>query len=428
MPTCCPASKATCSLRNPNTSQARRPVPGTTSAQQERPRDGGYEQGKQQARHPVPGAASAQQERLRDGGYEQGKQQARRPVPGAASAQQERPRDGGYEREQRAPLLWLAGLAFAVLLLALFVGRYPAPYLTPPGLLWRDPLARRLVLHLRLPRVLAAALLGMTLSAGGLVMQMLFRNPLVEPGFLGVSQGAAFGAALSIVLGAGSLWGMQLSAALFGCLGLAFSYALARHIRYGGWTLRLILAGIAVSALFSSGVGLLKYVADPLTQLPDIVFWMLGALWGVTWRDVAMIAPVTLTALTLTLLLRWRLNLLSLDERTAFSLGAAPARERLALLVAVVAATASVVAISGVVGWVGLIVPHLARRILGADARHALPGALLLGATFTVICDTVARAALPGEIPLGILTSMVGALLFSVLMVSPRQAAWERAA
>jgi iron complex transport system permease protein len=290
----------------------------------------------------------------------------------------------------------------------------------PLRTLLHDALAQRLVLNLRLPRILAAMLLGMSLAAAGTVLQMIFRNPLVEPGFLGVSQGAAFGAALSIVaLGASGLV-TQAAAALFGCLGLGLSYALARHIRYGGWTLRLVLAGIAVSALFSAGVGILKYVADPLTQLPELVFWMLGALWGITWRETLSIVPVTTVALIVLLLMRWRLNLLALDDATAFSLGTAPARERTLLLVAAVAA---IVSVSGVVGWVGLIVPQLARRLLGADGQRALPGAVLIGGAFALVCDTMARTALSSEIPLGILTSSIGTLAFGALMVVPQRLA-----
>lgn len=303
---------------------------------------------------------------------------------------------------------------------SLFLGRYPRPYWTPPRLLWEDALAQRLVLNLRLPRVLAAVLLGMVLSATGAVLQMLFRNPLVEPGFLGVSQGAAFGAALGIIVVGASPLVLQGMASLFALLGLVLSYSLARFIRFGGWTLRLILAGIAVSAFFSSGVGLLKYVADPLTQLPELVFWLLGALWGITWTDTLSILPIAVVALLVAYAMRWRLNLLSLDDRIALSLGSAPARERALLLVAVVTATAAVVSVAGIVGWVGLIVPQLARRIFGADAQRALPGSLLLGGLFALLCDDVARVAFVGELPLGIVTSLLGAMLFTVLMVMPQ--------
>jgi iron complex transport system permease protein len=279
-------------------------------------------------------------------------------------------------------------------------------------------MAQKLVLSLRLPRILTACLLGMTLAACGTVLQMIFRNPLVEPGLLGVSQGAAFGAALSIILLGGSTLLMQGMATLFACLGLAASTLLAHRVRYGGWILRLILAGIAVSALFSAGVGLLKYLADPLTELPELVFWMLGGLWGVTWADfVYLVLPVSV-GLSVLLLMRWRLNLLSLDDDTGFSLGASPGRERALVLVAAVAATSAVVAVSGVVGWIGLLIPHVARRLTGADARRALPAAILLGGIFAVLCDDLARTLLAGEVPLGILASFFGAILFMAMMLS----------
>jgi ABC-type Fe3+-siderophore transport system permease subunit len=179
------------------------------------------------------------------------------------------------------------------------------------------------------------------------------------------------------------------------------------------------MAGIAVSALFSAGVGLLKYIADPLMQLPELVFWLLGALWSVDWIDTLSIMPISVLALIVTYFMRWRLNLLALDNATAVSLGSAPARERALLLGLVVAATAAIVSIAGIVNWVGLIVPQLARRIFGADAQRSLPGAILLGGIFAVICDDIARVAFVGELPLGIITSLLGALMFVVLMVAP---------
>jgi iron complex transport system permease protein len=322
----------------------------------------------------------------------------------------------------RNPLLLLSLGLLAVLTLSLFFGRYPAPYWMSPATLWQDSavrdLAWQLVLNLRLPRILTACLLGMTLGACGTVLQMIFRNPLVEPGLLGVSQGAAFGAAFAIIYLGSSALLLEGTATLFACLGLALSYILARRVRYGGWILRLILSGIAVSALFSSGVGVLKYLADPLTQLPELVFWMLGGLWGVTWDDVAyLVVPVTL-GLAVTYLMRWRLNLLSLDDDTGFSLGAIPGRERTLVLVAAVTATAAVVSVAGVVGWIGLLIPHVARRLTGADAQRALPASILLGGIFALVCDDLARTLLPGEVPLGILASFFGAILFIAMMLS----------
>ncbi len=313
--------------------------------------------------------------------------------------------------------LLLSGLLL-VFLLSLFIGRYPQPYWMPFRLLQEDELARRLVFSLRLPRIIAALMMGASLAAAGNVLQMVFRNPLVGPGILGVSQGAAFGAALSILLIGTSPLAVELSAIFFAFAGLILTYMIARNIRYGGWILRLILSGIAISALFSAGVGLIKYLADPLTQLPEITFWLLGGLWSVTWREVVFMLPFVSIGLVLIYLLRWRLNLLSLSEATAFSLGSRTGRERAILLTAAIAVTAAVTAIGGIIAWVGLIIPHIARRLFGASAERTIPASILLGGIFVLFCDNLARALRPGEIPLGIITASLGAVIFIVLMLS----------
>ena len=300
---------------------------------------------------------------------------------------------------------------------ATLVGRYPRPGVMNPTLVFRDALALRLVVDLRLPRILAAVLLGAGLGVAGIVLQMLFGNPLVEPGLIGVSQGSAFGAAIALVVFAPPLWVVQWVSALAGGIGLLVSYRIARRFRFGGWILRLVLAGIAVSALFSAGVGIVKFVADPLSQLPTITFWLLGSLAATSWTRLAQVAPVVLLALAWAWSRRWRLNLLALEDRVSFSLGATPGRERLALLVAATAATASLVSISGIVGWVGLLVPHAARRLVGANTAHALPVSALLGAIFVLASDTVSRTIVVGEIPLGIVTSLLGAGGFIVLLL-----------
>ena len=322
-----------------------------------------------------------------------------------------RPR-AAAERRAGARLWAIAGVLLAGVVVSAALGRYPGPFLTPPSAFLHDELARNLVLNLRLPRILAALLLGATLGGAGAVLQMVFRNPLVDSGFLGVSPGAAFGASLAIVFLGGTPAVVQGSAAAFALLGMAASYLIAQRIRFGDWVLRLVLAGIIVSATLSSATGAVKYLADPLKQLPDITFWMLGGLWAITWRDVLHMLPVVLPCLAVLFLMRWRLNVLSLRDETAFSLGVAPGRERLVVVVAAVAATAAVVSKAGQVGWVGLIVPHIARRLVGSDARRALPASMLLGTLFVLACDDVARTLLVGEIPLGLLTSLVGALFF----------------
>ncbi|GAB4268898.1 MAG: iron ABC transporter permease [Candidatus Rifleibacteriota bacterium] len=279
-------------------------------------------------------------------------------------------------------------------------------------------MAREIVVSLRLPRAIIAVFLGMSLAAAGAVMQMIFGNPLVDPGFLGVSQGAAFGAALAIVCNGLGTWTIQLSAAFFACLGLFISYYLAWKIKYGSWVLRLILSGICVSAIFSSLLGILKYVSDPTSQLAEISFWLLGGLSVSGWKDVWFVAPVCSICLIVLYALRWRLNVLALRDYTAYSLGVSPNIERALLLIFAVLCTACVTAVSGLVAWVGLIMPHLARRIFGADARFALPGSMISGAILVLVCDDLSRVPFSEEIPLGIITSLVGASFFLALMMS----------
>lgn len=300
--------------------------------------------------------------------------------------------------------------------LALLLGRYPHPGFTSPLSLISDPLAQKIFFHLRLPRVLMSVLLGMALATSGAVFQLIFANPLVEPGFLGVSQGAAFGAVLAILLFGGSLPLIQASSALFGILGLGLAYQLARKLRFGGWILRLILAGLAVSALFSAGIGIIKYTADPLTQLPEITFWLLGGLSHLSWGELLSVLPAVWIGLSLLLLFRWRVNLLTLSDETAFALGTRPEWMRLTLVLAAALSVAAVISVSGIVQWLGLIVPHLSRRLFGADGRYSLPGSLLMGGIFGLLCDTLARMLLPGEVPLGIMSSLLGAILFSIIL------------
>lgn len=306
----------------------------------------------------------------------------------------------------------------AVFIIALFIGRYPVKGIMDPRILSTDPLAWKLVFNLRLPRLLTSLLLGISLAGSGMVFQMIFSNPLVEPGFLGVSQGAAFGAAFAIIFLGSSAWLIQGSAAFFAVMGLGVSYYIARRVRFGGWVLRLILSGIAVSALFSAGVGIMKYAADPMSQLPEITFWLLGGLWSITWRELFTILPVTIISMSIVFLMRWRLNVLSLDDETAFSLGISPGTARLIFLISATAATAAVISVSGIVNWVGLIVPHISRRLFRSDTRLSLPAAMLLGGIFTIFCDTLARTVFAGEIPLGIFTSLIGAGAFIILLLN----------
>ncbi len=319
---------------------------------------------------------------------------------------------------RRFILLLLTVLLF---LGAAFVfGRYPSPYMTSLSDFRSDPLTRHILLHFRLPRIVFAFLLGSVLAASGMVFQMLFRNPLVDSGFLGVSSGAAFGASLAIVVFSGGHVAIQSLATIFAMMGLAASYFLSVRFRMDDWVLKLVLAGIAVSALFSSGTGVMKYMADPLQQLPDITFWLLGGIWTVTWSDVFHVLPVVLPSLVILTVLRWRINLLSMPDETVFSLMRFAGLERLVLLGVAVASTAVMTAKAGQIGWVGLIIPHIVRAVMGSDAQRVLPGSILAGGVFVLVCDTVARTVSAGEIPLGILTSGIGATVFLGLLLMKR--------
>ena len=312
-------------------------------------------------------------------------------------------------------------IALAVLFLfSLFLGRYPKTGFTSPALLFSDALTGQLVFNLRLPRLIAAVLLGAALGVSGHALQHLFINPLVEPGFLGVSQGSAFGASIAILFLGGRLYLVQFSALIFAAVGLFLSFLIAHRIRFGGWILRLVLAGISVSALFTAGLGFLKYIADPVRELPEITFWLLGGLWGINWTRLISVLPFCIPALVLLFLFRWRINAYSLNDEVMHSLGMSPKRGRVVILGCAVAATASMISLSGIVAWVGLIVPHLARRIFNVDTKYSLPASMLIGALFILGCDDIARIALASEIPLGILTSLFGAAVFIILMIKKR--------
>lgn len=319
----------------------------------------------------------------------------------------------------------VAAGSLTAVVLCLLVGRYPQAGLMDPALLVSDPTARAIVLGSRLPRLVAALLLGASMAAAGNAFQMVFGNPLVEPGFLGVTQGAALGAAVALTLGLpgdGWLVGLAFSGAL---AGLAASAGLARLFNFGGWVLRLVLSGLAVSAFLAALLAIVKFAADPLRQLPDIAYWTMGSLAGVSFARLGLALPVCLLSVGFLLLWRWRITALSLDEGVAVSLGARPSRERWLVLAVASAGVAAIVSVAGVVGWIGLVIPHAARLIGGADGRRSMPLAVALGSAFAVFCDTLARAALPGELPLGAITAVLGAALFVALLAGRRSGVWR---
>ena len=308
-------------------------------------------------------------------------------------------------------------LAFVLYLL---VGRYPKPGFTNPLSFFEDSLALRILLSVRLPRAVGAVLLGAVLGGAGAAFQTVFGNPLVEPGFLGVSQGAALGAALAMVLGAADPNLVALSAFVAALAALRLSLVLAARFRFGGQVLRLVLAGIAVSAFCAAALSFVKYAADPLSQLPDITFWTMGGLSAMGWNRLAAAAPIAIISLISLFALRWRATILSLDDEASRALGARPELERGAIIVAATAGVAAMTAVSGIVSWVGLVVPHLARVTAGPDGRSSIPASMAVGALFVLACDAISRTALPGELPLGIPTALLGAAAFVALLASRR--------
>ncbi|MBC7318753.1 iron ABC transporter permease [Candidatus Bipolaricaulota bacterium] len=273
---------------------------------------------------------------------------------------------------------------------------------------------RALVLRVRLPRLLAAALVGTNLAVSGAAFQGIFRNPLVESRILGVSAGAGFGAALAMVFQLGPA-GIQTFAFAGGLL--AAGLAILLGTAFGGGILVLVLSGVLVSSFFSSLVSLVKYFADPYVQLPGITFWLMGGLSAVRWGDVLPLAVASGLGLFGLILLRWRLNLLTLSEAEAQALGIPVRRVRFLAVALGTMLTAAAVSVSGVVGWVGLIVPHAARALVGPDHLFLIPASAGLGAAVLLLFDNIARTALPTEIPLDILTGLIGVPVFFLLFM-----------
>jgi iron complex transport system permease protein len=257
-------------------------------------------------------------------------------------------------------------------------------------------------------------LIGASLSISGSAFQGMFQNPLVSPDILGVTAGAGFGAALGILL-SGSVIVIQLFALAFGILAVVLTYLISRVYRTTP-TLMLVLSGIVVGSIFGALLSLTKYVADPQQKLPAIVFWLMGSLATVSKRDVVYACPPMLLGMGILLLLRWRVNLLSMGDDEARALGVNPDRLKAVLITACTVATAAGVSVSGIIGWVGLVIPHLGRMLVGPDHRSLMPVSLALGAMYLVVIDDLARSLMAAEIPLGILTAIVGAPFFAVML------------
>lgn len=317
----------------------------------------------------------------------------------------------------------LGALLIALFLTSFVLGRYDVPLtqvarillsrLLPLEKTW-TPNMEVAVVSIRLPRIALACLVGCCLSLAGTAYQSVFQNPMAAPDILGASSGACFGAALAILLGF-SRSGITGMAFAFSLLSIALVYLIGMRTR-GSRAVSILLAGVMVSSLFSAGTSFIKLVADPGNQLPAITYWLMGSLSGTRLSDVGFaLVPMAIGAVPL-LLLRWRINILTLGDEEAATLGVNTGALRLAVVLCATFLTAASVAVSGMIGWVGLVIPHLSRKLVGNDCRSLLPASMLMGAIFLLLVDDLSRNLLATEIPIGILTALIGAPFFIYLM------------
>ncbi|PIE55549.1 MAG: ABC transporter permease [Dethiosulfovibrio peptidovorans] len=326
-------------------------------------------------------------------------------------------------------LIWLVltALTIGTFVVSIGVGRYFVPpdrvlgilasLIVPVEPFW-TPKEEAIVMLIRFPRIVAALITGAGLSVAGAALQGMFKNPLVGPQIIGVSTGAGFGGALAIMASWGGL-SIISSAFAFGIVAIVLVWSICGRMGRGS-LLPLILAGVVVGAFFTSLTSLLKFVADPYDKLPAIVMWLMGSFATVTYKSLATSIPALIVAGTGLYAVRFRINILSLGEEEAESLGMNPRRTRWFVVACVTLISSATVALAGIVGWVGLVIPHVARAIVGANHRRLLPASALIGGAYLVGMDDLARCATTMEIPLGVITALIGAPFFAVLLIRGR--------
>ncbi|PAQ13161.1 ABC transporter permease [Bacillaceae bacterium SAOS 7] len=329
-----------------------------------------------------------------------------------------------FKKQHHLKLIGLTIFLIVCFIVSFSLGRYPvtpeellkvlASQVIPLETTWEAEV-ETIIFQIRLPRVLAAVLIGAALSCAGATYQGLFQNPMVSPDLLGASAGAGFGAALAILLGA-SYYFVSISAFVFGLLTVAIVWVLSTRVKMNP-SLGLILTGIMIGSLFSAGLSFIKLVADPNDQLPAITYWLMGSLSSIRQQDVLFSAiPIVLGVIPL-ILLRWKLNVMTMGEEEARTMGVNTKVLRLLVICCATLMTTASVAVSGMIGWVGLVIPHFTRMLVGTDYRVLIPASMLLGASFLLIVDNFSRLLSTSEIPLGILTAFVGAPFFLYLIL-----------
>lgn len=331
---------------------------------------------------------------------------------------------------QIALYLLLPVFPLVCIMASLFIGRYGVTIMDVLGVFGNlcglsanidTKEIHTIIIYLRLPRAIAAAFVGAGLAASGAAFQGVFRNPLVNSGLLGVSSGAAFGAALSIII-FGVTFYIYGFAFIFGIIAVGASYWVATIYR-SVQTIMLILGGVIVSSLFGALLTLLKYMADVNDQLPAIVYWLMGSVAAVDYADFWALLPIVL-GITIIMLYGWQINVLSMGDKEARTMGVNAKQSRIMIIAAATLSTAGAVCIAGTIGWVGLVIPHIGRMLVGNDNRRLLPVSVSIGAGFMVIIDTLSRSLIAGEIPLGILTAIIGAPFFIFLLKKTKGGGW----
>ncbi|MBU2513185.1 iron ABC transporter permease [bacterium] len=334
-------------------------------------------------------------------------------------------------KKTRQRLFILVILLLLLVWVSFFLGRYSispttivkaiASRFLPLDINW-SPTVETVIFQIRLPRILLALIVGAGLSISGAGFQGVFQNPLVGPSILGVSSSAGFGAAFAILM-FNSPFLIQVFALAFGILGVIIAYTISRVYQTAP-ILMLVLSGIVVSAFFSALISVTKFVADPYDKLPEITFWLMGSLGAASLEDLLMVFPPMLIGITGLLLVSWKINILSMGDKEARALGVNAEFIKIIVIACATMVTASAVCVSGIIGWVGLIIPHIGRMIVGPDHRILLPVSLLLGAIFLLLIDDLARTIAAAEIPLGILTALIGAPFF-IYLIRRTKGGWK---
>jgi iron complex transport system permease protein len=314
-------------------------------------------------------------------------------------------------------------LLISVVIISLMLGRMDIHPFTVIKILFSEILPiekiwssriESVVIDVRFPRVMAALLIGAGLSVSGASFQGIFRNPLVSPDILGVASGAGFGAAIAILF-FDNIVTIQIFSFAFGLLAVGLTYSISR-VYSAVPVLMLVLSGIIVGALFSAMTSLTKYVADPMDKMPAIVFWLLGSLNNITNKNLLFVSPFFIVCMGAIYLIRWRINILSMGDEDAKTLGVNIERLKGIIIICATIITAASVSLSGIIGWVGLVIPHLGRLLVGSDNKILIPVTMLIGSSYLIIVDIIARTAIASEIPIGIITAIFGAPIFAYLL------------